>query len=132
MTKHTMNVNVHCGKSSRSRRLSYEYEPTYYNKLSFYYSSKVLSMFPASSVQVGSLLLTQLQSAVSTLKAAGVVIRRQTEESMETVQDLIKHLQERSREGTLRSDKDTYALLGDNPGNDVFLIQIFSSKCCFF
>lgn len=86
-------------------------------------------MYPASSVQVGSLLLTQLQSAISTLKASGVVIRRQTEESMETLQALIEHLQERSREGTLRSDKDTYALLGDNPGNGVFLFQIFSLKC---
>ncbi|XP_030275595.1 NFX1-type zinc finger-containing protein 1 isoform X4 [Sparus aurata] len=80
--------------------------------------SEILSMYPASSVQVGSLLLTQLQSAISTLKASGVVIRRQTEESMETLQALIEHLQERSREGTLRSDKDTYALLGDNPGEE--------------
>ncbi|XP_073324275.1 NFX1-type zinc finger-containing protein 1 [Pagrus major] len=80
--------------------------------------SEVLSMFPASSVQVGSLLLTQIQSAINILKISGVEIRRQTEESMENLQGLIKHLQERSREGTLRSDKDTYALLGDKPGEE--------------
>lgn len=80
-------------------------------------------MFPASSVQACSLLLTQLQASINSLKTSGVEIQPQTEESVENLQGLIRHLKERSREGTLRSDRDTYALLragGDNPGNGLF------------
>ncbi|XP_041800203.1 NFX1-type zinc finger-containing protein 1 isoform X2 [Chelmon rostratus] len=83
--------------------------------------SEVLSMFPASSVQACSLLLTQLQASINSLKTSGVEIQPQTEESVENLQGLIRHLKERSREGTLRSDRDTYALLragGDNPGEE--------------
>lgn len=50
----------------------------------------------------------------------------QIEESVEQLQDLISHLQNRAREGTLRSDRDTYAFLpsgGGNPGN--WLLEIF-------
>ncbi|KAI3369880.1 hypothetical protein L3Q82_024689 [Scortum barcoo] len=81
--------------------------------------SEVLSIFPASSVQAVSLLLTLLNVSVNSLRASGVNINPQMEENMENLQGLTRHLQERSREGTLRSDRDTYALLrtgGDNPG----------------
>uniref|UniRef100_A0A3Q0SGU1 Zinc finger NFX1-type containing 1 n=1 Tax=Amphilophus citrinellus TaxID=61819 RepID=A0A3Q0SGU1_AMPCI len=71
----------------------------------------VLSIFPASSVQAVSLLLTLLQGSVNSLRASGVDIKPEIEERMESLQDLIRHLQERAREGTLRSDRDTYALL---------------------
>lgn len=57
------------------------------------------------------LLLTLLQASINSLRAAGVDIQPQVEEKVESVQGLIKHLQERAREGTLRSDRDTYALL---------------------
>ncbi|XP_070758638.1 NFX1-type zinc finger-containing protein 1 isoform X2 [Enoplosus armatus] len=83
--------------------------------------SKVLSIFPASSVAAVQLLLTLLQSSINSLRASGVDIQPQMEESMENVQGLVRHLQERSREGTLRSDKDTYTLLQaghDNPGEE--------------
>ncbi|XP_042361275.1 NFX1-type zinc finger-containing protein 1 isoform X2 [Plectropomus leopardus] len=83
--------------------------------------SEVLSIFPASSVQAVSLLLTLLQASINSLRASGVDISPQMEESVESVQGLIQHLQERSREGTLRSDKDTYALLtngGENPDEE--------------
>uniref|UniRef100_A0A8C2WIA0 Zinc finger NFX1-type containing 1 n=1 Tax=Cyclopterus lumpus TaxID=8103 RepID=A0A8C2WIA0_CYCLU len=73
--------------------------------------SEVLSIFPASSAQAASLLLTLVKASIDHLRAFGVDIQPQTEESVETLEGLIKHLQERSREGTLRSDKDTYALL---------------------
>lgn len=82
----------------------------------------MLSVFPASSVKAVSMLLTLLQASVNSLRASGVDIYPQTEEKMENVKGLIDHLQQRSREGTLRTDRDTYALLatgGDNPGNEI-------------
>lgn len=48
---------------------------------------------------------------------------------MENLQLLIRHLQERSKEGTLRSDKDPYALLhnmGADPGKILFCSYQFS------
>ncbi|XP_017264129.2 NFX1-type zinc finger-containing protein 1 isoform X2 [Kryptolebias marmoratus] len=83
--------------------------------------SEVLSIFPASSVKAVSMLLTLLQASVNSLRASGVDIYPHTEDKMENLKGLIEHLQQRSREGTLRSDKDTYALLatgGDNPAED--------------
>lgn len=81
-------------------------------------------MYPASSFQVARLILTQLEASKNSLKASGVHIKLQVEESVENLQDLMSHLQERSREGTLRSDRDNYALLhntGSEPGNTSFL-----------
>lgn len=86
---------------------------------------QVLSMYPASSFQVGKLVLRQLQDSTNSLKASGVKIKLQVEESVENLEVLMKHLQERSREGTLRSDRDNYALLhntGAEPGIDSFLL----------
>uniref|UniRef100_A0A665VRZ3 Zinc finger, NFX1-type containing 1 n=1 Tax=Echeneis naucrates TaxID=173247 RepID=A0A665VRZ3_ECHNA len=79
--------------------------------------SKVLSIYPASSVQVVSYELTLLQASINTLRALGVDILPQTEECMEHLGDLVKHLQERSRQGTLRSDRDNYTLLPDGGDN---------------
>lgn len=82
----------------------------------------MLSVFPASSVKAVSMLLTLLQASVNSLRASGVDIYPQTEEKMVNIKGLIDHLQQRSREGTLRTDRDTYALLAtgaDNPGNTV-------------
>ncbi|KAM6946973.1 NFX1-type zinc finger-containing protein 1 isoform 1-T1 [Lycodopsis pacificus] len=73
--------------------------------------SQVLSIFPASSAQSVSLILTMLNASIDKLRALGVDIQPQTEESVENIEVLIKHLQEKSRDRTLRSDKDTYALL---------------------
>ncbi|KAF7649472.1 hypothetical protein LDENG_00140980 [Lucifuga dentata] len=83
--------------------------------------SEVLSIFPASSVHAVSMLLTLLQASINSLRASGVDILPQMEEEMENLKGLVNHLQERSREGTLCSDRDTYALLatgGDNPGGE--------------
>ncbi|XP_044203715.1 NFX1-type zinc finger-containing protein 1 [Thunnus albacares] len=83
--------------------------------------SEVLNIFPASSVQAVSLLLTLVPNSINTLRASGVDIPAQVEENMESLQGLVNHLQERSRDGTLRSGRDTYALLntgGDNPGGE--------------
>ncbi|XP_023281831.1 NFX1-type zinc finger-containing protein 1 [Seriola lalandi dorsalis] len=83
--------------------------------------SKVLNIFPASSVQSVSLLLTLLQASINKLRALGVNIQPEMEETLEDLQGLVKHLEERSCEGTLRSDRDTYTLLptgDDNPGEE--------------
>ncbi|XP_040014742.1 NFX1-type zinc finger-containing protein 1 [Xiphias gladius] len=83
--------------------------------------SEVLSVFPASSVQAVTLQLTLIQASINSLRASGVDIQHQMEEALEGLQGLVRHLQERSREGTLRSDRDTYALLpsgGNNPGEE--------------
>ncbi|XP_070700533.1 NFX1-type zinc finger-containing protein 1 [Pempheris klunzingeri] len=90
--------------------------------------SEVLSNFPASSVQSVSLLLTLLQASINSLRASGVDFQPQMEESVESLQGLIKHLQERSREGTLRSDRDNYALLptgGEEEQQDFRTIPIY-------
>uniref|UniRef100_A0A3B4AX81 RZ-type domain-containing protein n=1 Tax=Periophthalmus magnuspinnatus TaxID=409849 RepID=A0A3B4AX81_9GOBI len=73
--------------------------------------TQVLSNFPASSVEPVSLLLTLLPTAINSLRTSGVDVPAQIEENMEQLQELVRHLQTRSREGTLRSDKDNYALL---------------------
>lgn len=83
--------------------------------------SEVLNTFPVSSIKTVSMLLTLLQASIYSLRASGEKIKPQTEETIENLQGIIKHLEERSREGTLRSDRDTYALLptgGENPGEE--------------
>ncbi|XP_023137605.3 NFX1-type zinc finger-containing protein 1 [Amphiprion ocellaris] len=83
--------------------------------------SEVLSIFPVSSIKTVSMLLTLLQASINSLRASGEEIKPQTEETIDNLQGIIRHLQERSREGTLRSDRDTYALLptgGENPGEE--------------
>lgn len=92
-------------------------------------------MYPASSFQVGKLILTQLQASTNSLKASGVQIQLQVEESVENIEVLMKHLQERSREGTLRSDKDNYALLRNRdsgPGNGSFWFGFKFNIICRF
>nr|XP_004547697.2 NFX1-type zinc finger-containing protein 1 [Maylandia zebra] len=79
--------------------------------------SQVLNIFPASSVHTVSLLLTLLQASINSLRASGVDFQPQIEESVEQLQELITHLQNRAREGTLRSDRDTYAFLPSGGGN---------------
>ena len=77
------------------------------------------------------LLLTLLQASINSLRASGVDIQPQVEERVESVQGLIKHLQERAREGTLRSDRDTYALLptgGNNRMSSDILIPCPQAK----
>lgn len=77
-------------------------------------------MFPASSVQTVRLVMTQLKSTIDNLKVLGVKIEPQIEENVQRLQDRTRDLQQRQREGTLRSDKDTYSILPANgtiPGN---------------
>ncbi|NXX81788.1 ZNFX1 protein, partial [Urocolius indicus] len=67
----------------------------------------LISIFPASSVQKISVLLTVLPASVNALRASGVDITEETEKSLNKVQMLVQHLQEKRREGTLRADNYT-------------------------
>ncbi|NWI50997.1 ZNFX1 protein, partial [Calyptomena viridis] len=68
----------------------------------------LISTFPASSVQKISVLLTVLPVSINALKASGVYITEETEKNFKEVQMLMQHLQEKKREGTLKTDKCTF------------------------
>ncbi|XP_054701392.1 NFX1-type zinc finger-containing protein 1 isoform X2 [Grus americana] len=65
---------------------------------------ELISIFPASSVQNISILLTVLSASINALRASGVDITEETEKNLSKVQMLVQHLQEKRREGTLRAD----------------------------
>ncbi|NWJ03246.1 ZNFX1 protein, partial [Crypturellus undulatus] len=69
----------------------------------------LVSIFPASSVQNISILLTVLPASLNALRASGVDIAEETEKNLNKVQMLVQHLQEKRREGTLRADN--YSLM---------------------
>lgn len=69
----------------------------------------LVSVFPASSVQETSMLISLLPASLNALRASGVDIEEEIEKNLEKVQTIIKHLQEKRREGTLRAD--TYTLV---------------------
>ncbi|NXL91409.1 ZNFX1 protein, partial [Alectura lathami] len=68
---------------------------------------ELISIFPASSVQKISMLLTVLPASINALRASGVDIMEETEKNLNKVQMLVQHLQEKRREGTLRADNYT-------------------------
>uniref|UniRef100_A0A8C8S3M7 Zinc finger NFX1-type containing 1 n=1 Tax=Pelusios castaneus TaxID=367368 RepID=A0A8C8S3M7_9SAUR len=67
----------------------------------------LVSIFPASSVQKISMLISILPASINALRASGVDIVDQIEKNLEKVLTLIQHLQEKRREGTLRADNYT-------------------------
>ncbi|PKU35329.1 hypothetical protein llap_14368 [Limosa lapponica baueri] len=73
----------------------------------------LVSIFPASSVQKISVLLTVLPASINALRASGVDIPEETEKNLNKVQMLVQHLQEKRREGTLRADN--YTLMQPQP-----------------
>lgn len=81
-------------------------------------SNQVLSNYPTSSIHVVSMLLTLFQASMGSLRALGVDIPAEMDQKLERFQRLINHYQEKAREGTLRSDKDHYALLTSAVGNE--------------
>ncbi|MBN3299873.1 ZNFX1 protein, partial [Amia calva] len=70
--------------------------------------SDVVSIFPASSVQVAAMLVALLKAAINSLRASGVDVHERTEKNLEKIQELATHLQEKARDGTLRSDNYTF------------------------
>ncbi|KAM9068296.1 NFX1-type zinc finger-containing protein 1 [Sarcophilus harrisii] len=69
----------------------------------------LVSVFPASSVQETSMLMSILPASLNALRASGIDIGEETEKNLEKVQTIIEHLQEKRREGTLKVD--TYTLV---------------------
>ncbi|XP_004698372.1 NFX1-type zinc finger-containing protein 1 [Echinops telfairi] len=67
----------------------------------------LVSVFPASSVQETSMLISLLPASLNALRASGVNIEEETEKNLEKVQTIIEHLQEKRREGTLKVDTFT-------------------------
>ncbi|XP_016333043.1 NFX1-type zinc finger-containing protein 1-like isoform X2 [Sinocyclocheilus anshuiensis] len=84
--------------------------------------SEVLNMFPQSSIQSVSMLVALLKPTVNQLRATGVDILPSTDEDLERVQGLVDHLQEKSREGTLRSDNYSFLAADEDapPGEEDF------------
>ncbi|XP_060089485.1 NFX1-type zinc finger-containing protein 1 [Heteronotia binoei] len=68
---------------------------------------EMASVFPASSIQNVSVLMSALPAAVNALRASGVDFAPETESRLEKVQAFIGHLQEKRREGTLKADSCT-------------------------
>ncbi|NXA73722.1 ZNFX1 protein, partial [Thryothorus ludovicianus] len=68
----------------------------------------LISTFPASSVQKVSILFTVLTATINALRDSGVDITEEIEKNLNVVQMLMKHLQEKKREGTLRADNCTF------------------------
>ncbi|KAL0977889.1 hypothetical protein UPYG_G00162790 [Umbra pygmaea] len=89
--------------------------------------SEVLCIFPASSNQVVSVIVALFRPVISSLRAVGVDILEQTEENLERIQGMVDQLQEKAREGTLKSDN--YSLKAEEdapPGEaDFRLLSIY-------
>ncbi|XP_020339540.2 NFX1-type zinc finger-containing protein 1 [Oncorhynchus kisutch] len=70
--------------------------------------AEVLRIFPASSTQAVSMIVALFRPVINSLRAVGVDVLEQTEENLEKIQVLVEHLQERAREGTLKSDNYSF------------------------
>uniref|UniRef100_A0AAY5KHR1 RZ-type domain-containing protein n=1 Tax=Esox lucius TaxID=8010 RepID=A0AAY5KHR1_ESOLU len=70
--------------------------------------TEVLSIFPASSVQVVSMIVALFRPVITSLRAVGVNILVHTEENLDSIQALVDQLQEKAREGTLKSDSYSF------------------------
>ncbi|XP_069099575.1 NFX1-type zinc finger-containing protein 1 isoform X1 [Pleurodeles waltl] len=80
---------------------------------------ELVSVFPASSVQETSMLVSILPTSMNILRASGVDIGEKVEKSVEKIRANIQHLQQKRREGTLRVD--TYTMLdSEDNGQDSY------------
>ncbi|KAG7326586.1 hypothetical protein KOW79_009987 [Hemibagrus wyckioides] len=84
--------------------------------------SGVLSMFPSSSICTISILVALVKPVVNQLRASGVDIRHTIDEDLDKIQGMVEHLQEKARDGTLRSDNYTVLIGNDDTpeGEDDF------------
>ncbi|KAM3921700.1 NFX1-type zinc finger-containing protein 1 [Leptodactylus fuscus] len=71
---------------------------------------EMTSIFPASSLPETSMLVSLIPGSINALRASGVNVGQNIEQSLERISNLIEHLQGRRREGTLR--EDTHMVLG--------------------
>ncbi|XP_069608345.1 NFX1-type zinc finger-containing protein 1 [Ranitomeya imitator] len=85
---------------------------------------EVASVFPASSLQETSLLVSLIPGSLNALRASGVYIGENIEQSLEKISNLIHHLQGKRREGTLRVD--THMTLGPEvPAEDFRTMTVY-------
>ncbi|XP_039610297.1 NFX1-type zinc finger-containing protein 1-like isoform X2 [Polypterus senegalus] len=70
----------------------------------------LISVFPSSTVIDVSLIATLVRREIDSLQISGQVVSEEIENNMKNLQRIIEHLQERKREGTLRSDNYTYII----------------------
>ncbi|XP_027002552.1 NFX1-type zinc finger-containing protein 1 [Tachysurus fulvidraco] len=84
--------------------------------------SGMLSMFPSSSICTISMLLALVKTVVNHLRASGIDILHTIDEGLDKIQSMVEHLQEKARDGTLRSDNYTVLIGNDDTpeGEDDF------------
>ncbi|XP_051562536.1 NFX1-type zinc finger-containing protein 1-like [Myxocyprinus asiaticus] len=84
--------------------------------------SDVLNMLPSSSFQSVTMLVAVLKPTVNQLRDSGLNIPNTIDEDLERIQGLVNHLQEKSREGNLRSDKYSFVAANEDapPGEEDF------------
>ncbi|XP_056405645.1 NFX1-type zinc finger-containing protein 1 [Hyla sarda] len=85
---------------------------------------EMTSVFPASSIQETSLLVSLIPGAINALRTSGVNVGENIEQSLERMSNLIEHLQGRKRDRTLR--EDTHMVLGaDVPAEDFRTMSVY-------
>ncbi|XP_062853233.1 NFX1-type zinc finger-containing protein 1 [Trichomycterus rosablanca] len=84
--------------------------------------SDLLGMFPSSSVGTISMLVALVKPVVNLLRASGIDFTETIDEDLEKVQATVDHLQEKAREGSLRSDNYAISLGNEDtpPGVEDF------------
>ncbi|XP_066577411.1 NFX1-type zinc finger-containing protein 1 isoform X2 [Amia ocellicauda] len=70
----------------------------------------LISVFPASSVIDVSLIAALLEGEINYLRSTGLYIPEETENNIKNLLRIIAHLQEKKREGTLKSDNYRYLM----------------------
>ncbi|KAG9473955.1 hypothetical protein GDO78_004320 [Eleutherodactylus coqui] len=65
---------------------------------------EITSIFPASSLQETSLVVSLIPSSINSLRTSGINVGEKIEQSLETISNVLEHLQGKRREGTLRVD----------------------------
>ncbi|XP_075033777.1 NFX1-type zinc finger-containing protein 1 [Mixophyes fleayi] len=85
---------------------------------------ELISLFPASSLQETSLLVSLIPGSINALRASGIDVREDIEQSLERLSNFLQHLQDRRREGTLRVD--THMVLGPEvPAQDFRTMSVY-------
>ncbi|XP_035284019.1 NFX1-type zinc finger-containing protein 1-like isoform X2 [Anguilla anguilla] len=85
------------------------------------------SVFPSSTVIDVSMAVVLLEKELTNLQQAGVTIGEDVSESLGKLQNMAAHLQEKKRDGTLRSDNYSFLLgrQGEEGVEDFRLMSVF-------
>ncbi|KAM4012467.1 LOW QUALITY PROTEIN: NFX1-type zinc finger-containing protein 1-like [Anomaloglossus baeobatrachus] len=85
---------------------------------------EITSVFPASSLQETSLLVSLIPGSLNVLRTSGVHVGENIEQSLERISNHVQHLQCKRREGTLRVD--TRMVLGPEvPAEDFRTMSMY-------